>query len=225
MQADQPHERWKLAQPLNGAVVTILGFFGGLAIAVPLISVLISGTSFSFGGFGPGARSACMVVPQAGLSMGDGGGVIQNMKTGTSQYPFQMNICATHPTTGQRMLVTLAQMPSTFFYLVILILLWYLVRAVRDGGPFALRVAGRLRFLGWFIFAGSLAVAALQAFARGLFIATTLTVHFSALGDALGATVAALFNPTPLLIGCGLLTLARVIRVGAQMNDDIAGTV
>jgi hypothetical protein len=29
----------------------------------------------------------------------------------------------------------------------------------------------------------------------------------------------------PLLITCGLLTLARVIRAGAQMSDDLAGTV
>jgi hypothetical protein len=29
----------------------------------------------------------------------------------------------------------------------------------------------------------------------------------------------------PLLIACGLLTLARVIRVGARMSDDLAGTV
>jgi hypothetical protein len=30
--------------------------------------------------------------------------------------------------------------------------------------------------------------------------------------------------PTGLLT-CGLLTLARVMRLGAQMNDDLAGTV
>ena len=35
--------------------------------------------------------------------------------------------------------------------------------------------------------------------------------------------VAALW--APLLIACGLLTLARVIRAGAQMSDDLAGTV
>jgi hypothetical protein len=231
MQADQPREQWKLAQPLNGAVVTILGFFGGLIIAVPLISTLVSSASFSIGGFGPGARDACEVAPQSGLTMsGNSDGVIQNMKAGTSQCPYQFNICAAHPTTGQRVLVTLAQLPSAVFYLAILVLLWYLVRAFRDGGPFALRVAGRLRFLGWFIFAGSLVVAAAQALASNLFIATTLTGqwptgHFPVLENTIDATVRALFNPTPLLIGCGLLTLARVIRVGAQMNDDIAGTV
>ena len=29
----------------------------------------------------------------------------------------------------------------------------------------------------------------------------------------------------PALIACGLLTLARVIRVGTRMSDDLAGTV
>ena len=30
---------------------------------------------------------------------------------------------------------------------------------------------------------------------------------------------------TLLLVVCGLLTLARIIRIGAQMHDDLAGTV
>jgi hypothetical protein len=27
------------------------------------------------------------------------------------------------------------------------------------------------------------------------------------------------------LVVCGLLTLARIIRIGAQMHDDLAGTI
>lgn len=28
-----------------------------------------------------------------------------------------------------------------------------------------------------------------------------------------------------LLVVCGVLTLARIVRIGAQMHDDLAGTV
>lgn len=43
------------------------------------------------------------------------------------------------------------------------------------------------------------------------------------MSHAIAAGLGVLF--VPLLIACGLLTLARVIRVGARMSDDLAGTV
>jgi hypothetical protein len=50
-----------------------------------------------------------------------------------------------------------------------------------------------------------------------------VTGSVPAVRDAVNAGIAVLF--VPLLIACGLLTLARVIRAGARMSDDLAGTV
>jgi hypothetical protein len=39
--------------------------------------------------------------------------------------------------------------------------------------------------------------------------------------DALSGSIVGI----PLLAACGLLTLSRIMRVGARMRDDLAGTV
>jgi len=41
--------------------------------------------------------------------------------------------------------------------------------------------------------------------------------------DALAGLVPGVW--VPLLAACGLLTLARIMRTGARMQDDLAGTV
>jgi hypothetical protein len=127
------------------------------------------------------------------------------------------------PTVGQRMLVTLTQAPAFALYVALLLLLWQLLRTVGSAGPFDLIVSRRLRFLAWFILAGSLVVAAAQSAARSLFASTVVTNSVPMAGNVTRDLISALF--TPLLIACGLLTLARVIRIGTQMSEDLAGTV
>ena len=43
-------------------------------------------------------------------------------------------------------------------------------------------------------------------------------------GDAITGIARALF-PVPVLVGAALLTFARIFRLGAQMDDDLQGTV
>jgi hypothetical protein len=87
----------------------------------------------------------------------------------------------------------------------------------------ALIVAWRLTFLGWFVLAGSQVVAVGQSVAQSAFVSTVITDPVPAASHAFKAAGAALW--APLLIACGLLTLARVVRVGARMSEDLAGTV
>jgi hypothetical protein len=89
--------------------------------------------------------------------------------------------------------------------------------------PAALIVARRLTFLGWFVLAGSLVAAVGQSLAQSAFVSIVITGLVPAASQAFRAAGATLW--APLLIACGLLTLARVVRVGARMNDDLAGTV
>jgi len=98
-----------------------------------------------------------------------------------------------------------------------------LLRIIRSAGPFAVTVARRLRFLGWFVLAGSLDVAVGQSVAQSAFVSTVVTGSVAAVRNAVDAGIGVIF--VPLLIACGLLTLARVIRAGARMSDDLAGTV
>ena len=186
---------WKLTEPLGGAVSFILMFIVTLVVAVLLTSPWTK-SSIDFYGFTAGP--ACANVPMNGLSETGGGSTIAHLRP-------------------------LTQAPAAVLYLAILLLLWRLVRTIRRDGPFADLVAGRLRFLAWFILAGSAAVAAGQSLAQSAFAATIVTDPVPADSNVTGALTDGLV--LPVLVACGLLTLARVIRAGARMSDDLAGTV
>jgi hypothetical protein len=102
--------------------------------------------------------------------------------------------------------------------LAVILLPGQLLRVIRSAGPFAVIVARRLRFLGWFVLAGSLIVVIGQSVAQSSFVSTVVTGAVPAVRNAAEAGLAVIF--VALLIACGLLTPARVIRVGAQMSDD-----
>ena len=212
---------WKLTEPLGCAVSFILMFSVTVVAAVLLISPWTEST-VDFYGFTAGP--ACAVVPLNGLSETGGGSTIANLRPHTSAGTSgQVSLCASHPTFGQRTLVTLTQAPAAVLYLAILLLLWQVIRTIRRDGPFADLVAGRLRFLAWFILAGSAAVVAGQSLAQSAFASTVVTDPVPADSNVTGALTGGLV--LPVLITCGLLTLARVIRAGARMRDDLAGTV
>jgi len=212
---------WKLTEPLGCAVSFILMFSVTLVAAVLLTSPWTK-SSIDFYGFTTGP--ACANVPLNGLSETGGGSTIAHLRPQTSAGSTgQVSLCASHPTFGQRTLVTLTQAPAAVLYLAILLLLWQLIRTIRQDGPFADLVARRLRFLAWFILAGSAAVAAGQSIAQSAFASTIITDSVPADSNAVGALTDGLV--LPVLIACGLLTLARVMRVGARMRDDLAGTV
>jgi DUF2975 family protein len=218
LDADSEKANRKLTQPLGGVVSGVLKLIAG-TMALGLILIPWNHASF----FGFGSRPACADVPINGLS-GTGGGVLAHLRPGTyASTGSRVSVCANRPSLGQQALVTLTEAPTVFLYLAILLLLWQLLRTVRRDGPFAVLVAGRLRFLAWFILAGALVVTAGQAVARSVFASTIVTdsvpVAANAITDVLDGVL------PPVLIACGLLTLARVIRVGAQMSDDLAGTV
>jgi DUF2975 family protein len=212
---------WKLTEPLGCAVSFIL-MFTVILVAGVLLTSPWSKSSIDFYGFTAGP--ACADVPLNGLSETGDGSTIANLRPQTSAGTGgQVSLCASHPTFGQRTLVTLTQAPAAVLYLAVLLLLWQLVRTIRRDGPFADLVARRLRFLAWFILAGSAAVTAGQSVAQSAFASTIVTDPVPAGSNVTGALTDGLV--LPVLIACGLLTLARVMQAGARMSDDLAGTV
>jgi hypothetical protein len=210
----------KLTQPLGGAISVILTFIAGLLLA----GLILVPWNHNVSVFGFGSGSACANVPLNGLSESGSGSVLAHMRFGTySSMGGQVFLCANRPTMGQRTLVTLTQAPAAVLYLAILVLLGQLLRTMRKTGPFAALVARRLRFLAWFILAGSLAVAAGEAVARSVFASTVVTDSVPIVDNAINEVING--SVLPVLIACGLLTLARMIRVGNQMSEDLAGTV
>jgi hypothetical protein len=226
---DLPKTRRKVTQPLSGTVSVIIRLILlGLILPV-VISVLNHGRVGLFG-FGP--PFACATVTMNGL-LESGSQPLPHVRPGMSSSPSTADLCAQHPAFGQRMLVTLIQAPGDLLWITVLVLLLLLIRAARRNGPFDLSVTRRVRFLAWFILVASVIVTAVQAVAAAEFTATADpnqvrgsldTMGVPVVQDTINAVIAMSWIPL-LLVVCGLLTLARIIRIGAQMHDDLAGTV
>jgi hypothetical protein len=131
--------------------------------------------------------------------------------------------CTRRPSMGQSILYTLTSLPSLLAWAGVLLLLWRLVAVAERSGPFTPQVAAAMRHLGWFILGATTLATATQGFATDQLLNTLLVQH-SSLGDTIGAPVHALL-PTPALAAAGLLTFARIIRLGTAMDDEIRGTV
>jgi hypothetical protein len=121
------------------------------------------------------------------------------------------------------MLYTLLSLPSSLVWMAVLLLLWRVIRAARQTGPFTVQAAVAMRRLGWLIIAGTAVAAAVQGFALDQLLNTMLTPP-TAYGDAVLEAFHALL-PVPVLAGAALLTFARIIRLGAAMDDEIKATV
>jgi hypothetical protein len=174
--------------------------------------------------FGLGSDSVCTNASLNGITTGEAASnLLPHLRHGASSYPSAIGVCASRPTAGQRTLVTLTEAPTVLLYLAILLLLGQLLRTVRRAGPFAPVIARRVRFLGWFIPGGYLAVTVGQSVAQSYFVSSVVTDQVPVVSNAINTVLGGIFPPV--LIACGLLTLARVMRVGAQMSDDLAGTV
>lgn len=209
----------KVTQPLGGAVSALLSF----AAVIAVMGLVLAPWNHNVSLYGFGSRSACAGVPLNGIAVAAGPALPNVRPEAYATLGPQLIVCANHPTTGQRTLVTLTQAPAVVLDLAILVLLWQLLRTIHRAGPFALLVARRLRFLGWFILAGSLAVTAGESIAQSAFASTVVSDPVPLVANLISAETGGVV--LPVLIACGLLTLARVIRVGAQMSDDLAGTV
>lgn len=211
----------KLTQPLENTVFVIL-----LGLLVVLATGLVSAALDSHASaFGLGSGSVCTDAPLNGITVGEAANnVLPHLRPGASSFPSAIGVCSSNrPTAAQRTLFTLTDTPEYVLYLAILLLLWQLLRAVRRAGPFASAIARRVRFLGWFILGGYVAVTVGRSVARSYFVATIVSDQIPVISNAVNAVLQGIFPPV--LIACGLLTLARVMRVGARMNDDLAGTV
>jgi hypothetical protein len=213
-------QRPRLTEPL-GSVTAVFGGF--LVLPTAAFGVLAVAGRASFGGFGD--ATVCATQPNAsyggddwtnhmGIAARPGASVAIN---GTLQ------ACAQHPGFGQRLLYTLMTLPGFLVWGSVLLMLWLVMRQAEQTGPFTRQVAVAIRRLGWLIIIGSAGAAAVQGFALDRLLNTMLVTQDD-FGDALSQPIHALL-PVPILAGAALLTFARIIRLGTDMDADLRGTV
>jgi hypothetical protein len=221
--------RRKLTEPLG----SVTAFFGSLLLASVLVGgvLAVSGIG-SFEGFG--RASFCVAQPDTGYGGSLPPGVAARPGASIS-INGTLEACANHPGFMQRVLYTLTTLPSLLIWGCVLFLLWRVIVAARRRGPFTVQVAAVMRWLGWLIVTGSVVSAVVQRFALGQLLNTMLMARgafgsFDVMQDHLGGfqlipVVLAGLLPVPLLAGAALLTMARIIRLGADMDEEIKGTV
>ena len=216
---DSDEARRRLTQPLGG----VLYFFAMLVTAFVLLGLFalaFGSHSVTILGFGHGP--ACASVSLNGVPIEGSGPTIPGLRPGASALTVPSSVCVTQPSAGQRALSILTTLPSALLYLAIVVLVFRLLIVVRSLGPFVVPVVSRLRFLAWFLLIGSVAATVTQNIAAAEFLASAVNQPVPVAGDALTG-VSHLW--VPLLGACALLTLARIMRTGARMQDDLAGTV
>jgi hypothetical protein len=212
--------RQQLTEPLG----SVTALFGGL-----LLFTVAAGLAFflagrgSIGGFGNTA--VCVTQPNV---VYNGEGWTRHLgvavRPGTSAtINGALQACAAHASIGQRVLYSLMSLPSTLAWAAVLFLLWRLMTVARRTGPFTVGVAVAMRRLGWLIIAGSAVAGAVQGFATDQLLNTMLAAQNDS-GDTVTGLIHGLL-PVPLLAGAALLTFARIIRLGAAMDDEIKATV
>src|SRR3984885_5214570 len=130
-------------------------------------------------------------------------------------------VCTAHPTIGQALAFTATLLPGALLRLGVLYLAMRLARAAARDGVYTGQAARLVLILGWWLLAGGLVATVAEAFARVNLLSQLVTWNVD-----WGQWPAAFSVSWPVaLIGLGLITFARIMRVSAGMRADLEGTV
>ncbi|GAA3993102.1 hypothetical protein GCM10022247_10470 [Allokutzneria multivorans] len=195
------------------AIVRVLLVLVGVGYAVSILLAV-----FGIGSFHPfGSDQLCEEssgVMQRSLAM-DG------LRPGTEAHVLEIRFCAEPVTGEQRVLWGVANHLGTLLNIGLLVFAYRLVSAVRDSGLHTALTARRLRVLGWLLVLGCAAASLIETAARSAFLSSVLDpARYSPAWYAHWE-----FPVWPLILGCVLLSLARIIRIGSEMQKDLEGTV
>jgi hypothetical protein len=213
--------RKRLTEPLE----SVTAVFG-------LLLLIAAAASVAFSLFGSpsvdvlGTRTVC--VTQPGTQYADSGWRMAaseaTAKPGSSiSVNGTLLACTTHATIGERVLYAVAQLAIVLFWACVLLLLWRMIVLARRTGPFTPAVARAMRRLGWFVIGGSLVASVVHLLATDMLLVSMVrfpnpfvNLIFLPVRDMV---------PVPILAGAALITFARIIRVGAAMDDELQGTI
>ncbi|MEU4090042.1 DUF2975 domain-containing protein [Streptomyces aureus] len=207
-------------EPLSSAVTIIVSMF---AIALVLG---VFGSMFADGVhiLGIGEKQIC--VTDSSVSVGGGGPEgpigIKAAPGAKVLLDASPSFCTEHPSTAQAVLNTATQLPSFLFTVGVLLLVLQLIRGAEREGLYTPRTAARLRGVGWWMLAGSVLAAIGKSVSENALIDS-----LSRGGDASALTGLLTWDAPymAILTGLGILSFARIMRVGVAMREDLDGTV
>ncbi|MFD0632339.1 DUF2975 domain-containing protein [Catenulispora yoronensis] len=213
----------KQRDPLQPLLAVVDIIFSGLVVITVLgagMAVFSHGTSF-FGWSRTVPYSVCVPTDDSdfhatGVTVEPGG-----LRPGTSASMRSASICLLHPTTGQAVTLTIAQVTGFVLFAGAFYLVRRLLRDAAKNGLFTPDLARSLRTLGWWRLAGEVIATVIVAAVRIRLLSRMVTDHIGPghwYGYLHGSWAVIFF-------GVGLITAARIMRVGSVMREDLEGTV
>jgi hypothetical protein len=210
-------------QPLV-TVVTWVFWIAVLATATTVIRNLTGqGPLFGahIGGPAPSLPGICLNAAQTLLQHTGSGLSHSGLSAGVHASSDTVNVCAAHPTGGQALAAAVTALPINLLRLGALYLAMRLARSTARDGVYTTQAARLLLILGWWLLAGGLVATVTEAFARLNLLGQLVTWPVD-----WGQWPVAWSVSWPVAwIGLGLITFARVMRIGAGMRADLEGTV
>jgi Protein of unknown function (DUF2975) len=205
---------WSPLEPA-ASVVAVLLVLNTVVLVVGVVASVAGSGSFMGLGHGSVSVDVPFTAGSSGLPLGPWilrGEVTPN----TIGYHFVVS----HPDIGQRVWYTLTMFPGFLLFTGALLLVYRLIRGAARDGIYTSATAKRLRAIGWFLLIGALARATVEMVAANRMLATMVTNQVGWIGP-----IGWQLPWTMLLTAVGLLSFARIMRLGAIMQDDLQGTV
>jgi hypothetical protein len=205
-----------------GALTVLALLFAGIGTFTGNGMPAVLPLSYPAGGWQP----VCANASINGMSFnGDGPALVgAHGMTSVGGVSDPLSVCVMNATDGQRALAYLGSAPPTVLKLAVFVLVGWLLLIARREGPFVPRVHRMLMVLGWLVIAGSVVASVAHGAAGAYFLASAVTVPVPVKDDVLSALYDAVLS-VPVLAGCAVLTLARIMRAASLMRDDLEGTV
>jgi hypothetical protein len=196
-------------------IATAVGWLTALFVLVMLLSMLVHQATW---GNGP----VCTSVSPNDASIFSGPVSLPGLAPGSTASLGSATICANHPGSSLRLAGLLAVWPYTVLWGAFLFRLNGLLKAASEPrGLYSPLTAARLRGLGWLMVGGGLAAGIIESAAK--IVIFTRLVHYPGLGWFEPFQLN--FSFLTLIIGLALLTLARVMRIGVMMREELDVTV
>ncbi|MBO0833289.1 MAG: hypothetical protein J2P28_19010 [Actinobacteria bacterium] len=209
----------QMMRPLRRAADIYVGYFVFVIIGVAF--------GIKDGFYGGGSRGEACV--QTGIPGPVGAGE-SDARPGTSLGgTAELRACIAHPTAGQWALYALTWLPGLVLWCIVLLMILRLVGHSARSGPFTPGVARLMARLGWLILAGCTVAGSLKSLGESVLTNMVTQNPFGGVpavvaNDLLAGSLKLLL-PVPALAAVALLSFSRMTRAGAEMDEELQGTV
>jgi hypothetical protein len=203
------------ASPLE-PIASAVGCLTGLFILLILLSLLVRSAAW---GNGP----VCTSVGSSDLlGLISGKVSVRGLTAGSKASLASATICSDNPGSALRLAGLLAVWPYMILWGIFLFRLRGLLKAAsQPSGLYSAATGARLRGLGWLLTGGGIAAGIFDSAAK-VYIFTRL-VHYPGLGSLEAGQFD--FSFSTLFVGLTLITVARVMRLGVTMREELDVTV